>query len=232
MGSRSAFAPARLGRAPLRKGDVLAVGGAPVAAPPASAAEAAPPFANAWTLRVVPGPHGAPDLLTQAGLEELFGSPWTVHHQSDRTGVRLTGPAPSFARGDGGEAGLHPSNILDSAYGVGTLMLAGDMAVVVGPDGPSLGGFVAFGQVVREDLWMLGQVRAGDEMRLAPVAAPDRAPTPVLEGPREGAGGLVTYRRARGGGVPVEVGRPVPHPRSPVRGPSLPEGVPSAPPAP
>jgi urea carboxylase len=223
MGSRSAFAPARLGRAPLRKGDVLAIGGAPAVAP--SAAEAAPPFGNAWTLRVVPGPHGAPDLLTEAGLEELFGSPWTVHHQSDRTGVRLTGPAPSFARSDGGEAGLHPSNILDSAYGVGTVMLAGDMAVVVGPDGPSLGGFVAFGQVVREDLWMLGQVRAGDEVRLAPVAAPDRAPTPVLEGPRESAGGLVTYRRAGERGLLVEFGEPVLDLRSRVRAHALQEAL-------
>ena len=93
---------------------------------------------------------------------------WTVHQHSDRTGVRLTGPVPEWARADGGEAGLHPSNILDSAYGVGTVMLAGDMAVVVGPDGPSLGGFVAIAQVIRADLWKLGQVRAGDAVTLEP----------------------------------------------------------------
>ena len=48
-------------------------------------------------------------------------------------------------------------------------MLAGDMAVVVGPDGPSLGGFVAIAQVIRADLWRLGQVRAGDAVTLDPV---------------------------------------------------------------
>jgi urea carboxylase len=29
--------------------------------------------------------------------------------------VRLIGPAPLWARADGGEAGLHPSNIHDNA---------------------------------------------------------------------------------------------------------------------
>jgi urea carboxylase len=213
--SRSVFAAARLGGGPLRTGDTLRVGGAATAPP--SAGEAVPAFGNAWTLRVVPGPHGAPDLLTEDGLDELLGAAWTVHHHSDRTGVRLTGPQPVFARDDGGDAGLHPSNILDSAYGVGTVMLAGDSAVVVGPDGPSLGGFVAFAQVVRDDLWMLGQVRAGDEVRLAAIAAPDRAPTPVLEGPRESAGGLVTYRRAGERALLVEFGEPVLDLRSRVR---------------
>jgi urea carboxylase len=172
------------------------------------AAIAPPAFGNTWTLRVIGGPHGAPDLLTPAGLDELLAATWSVHHHSDRTGVRLVGPVPEFAREDGGEAGLHASNILDSAYGVGTLMLAGDMAVAVGPDGPSLGGFVAFAQVVRDDLWMLGQLRAGDDVRLQPVSAPDRAPTPVLDGPRESAGGLVTYRRAGERALLVEFGEP------------------------
>src|SRR5207302_514833 len=105
------------------------------------------------------------------GLRDLFESGWTVHHHSDRTGVRLTGPLPDWARADGGDAGLHPSNILDSAYGVGTVMLAGDSAVVVGPDGPSLGGFVALGQVLEEDRWQLGQLRPGDEVRLVAIDA-------------------------------------------------------------
>jgi len=170
MGSRATFAPAGLGGGPLRKGDRLSVGSAPSAPPPSiGAAIASPPMTNVWTLRVVPGPHGAPDLLTADGLDELWRATWTVHLHSDRTGVRLTGPVPDWARGDGGEAGLHPSNILDSAYGVGTVMLAGDMAVVVGPDGPSLGGFAAIAQVVRADLWRLGQVRAGDAVTLDPV---------------------------------------------------------------
>jgi urea carboxylase len=248
MGSRSTFAAARLGGAPLRKGDRLRVArrgpGAPDARPAAAQARSepaahvapAPAFAmtNATILRVVRGPHGAPDFLTPAGLEELFTATWTVHHHSDRTGVRLTGPIPGWARTDGGEAGLHPSNILDSAYGVGTVMLAGDMAIVVGPDGPSLGGFVAIAQVIRDDLWKLGQVRAGDEVTLQPtgggacrssepgahqIYTTPAAPTPgtILDAPRDGSGGLLTFRRAGERGLLVELGEPVLDLRSRVR---------------
>jgi urea carboxylase len=242
MGSRATFAAAGLGGRPLRPGDTLAVGPHAASDPPGTPM-VAPALTNEWTLRVVPGPHGAPDFLTRTGMAQLFAAQWTVHLHSDRTGVRLTGPLPEWARGDGGEAGLHPSNILDSAYGVGTVMLAGDMAVVVGPDGPSLGGFVAVAQVIRADLWRLGQVRAGDRVVLEAVdpahaaglhahaeaqiaGAPDPpqprpprapAPAPLLDAPRDGAGGPLTFRRAGERGVLVEFGEPVLDLRSRVR---------------
>jgi urea carboxylase len=170
MGSRSVFAAGRLAGGPLRRGDVLGVGPTPAQSDGgASTSEREPPIGNDVELRVAPGPHGAPEFLTTEGLAELFDATWTVHHHSDRTGVRLVGPRPQWSRPDGGVAGLHPSNILDSAYSVGTVMLAGDMAVIVGPDGPSLGGFVAIAQVIRADLALLGQARAGDRVRLQPV---------------------------------------------------------------
>ena len=61
---------------------------------------------------------------------------------SARTGIRLSGPIRQWVREDGGEAGLHPSNIHDNAYAVGTLALTGDQSILLGPDGPSLGVFV------------------------------------------------------------------------------------------
>jgi urea carboxylase len=99
----------------------------------------------------------------------LLGATWTVDHRADRTGVRLVGPAPQWARQDGGEAGLHPSNMHDSAYPVGGIMLSGDTPVIVGPDGPSLGGFVVPCVVVRADRWKLAQLRPGDTVRLLAV---------------------------------------------------------------
>jgi urea carboxylase len=214
MGSRATFTLGGLGgiegRA-LRRGDVLRVGPAGGGAP-AQVAVRVPEYGNAWTLRVVRGPHGAPDFLTARGLEELFAAEWTVHHHSGRSGIRLVGPLPEWARADGGEAGLHPSNILDSAYGVGALMLAGDMAVIVGPDGPSLGGFVAVAQVVREDMWKLGQLRAGDTVRLAAERV-----APGLRAPADGEHGSVTYRRAGERGLLVEFGAPELDLRSRVR---------------
>jgi urea carboxylase len=246
LGSRATFAAGGLGAGggrALGAGAVLCLAAVNRVHHPVGPAVRAPSFANTWTLRVVPGPHGAPDFFTPAGLERLLSTQWRVHHQSDRTGVRLAGPVPEFARTDGGEAGLHPSNILDSAYGVGTIMLAGDMAVVVGPDGPSLGGFTAIAQVISADMWCLGQLRAGDAITLQVVdvdaarMARERAReqvaeldpvvsveipvsakrTVVLEGPREGSGGLVTFRRAGERALLVEFGEPVLDLRSRVR---------------
>jgi hypothetical protein len=55
------------------------------------------------------------------------------------------GNKPEFSRTDGGEAGLHPSNIHDVVYAVGTVNMSGDLPVILGVDGPSLGGFVCPG---------------------------------------------------------------------------------------
>ena len=103
----------------------------------------------------------------------LFSTDWKVHYQSDRTGVRLIGPKPVWARPDGGEAGLHPSNIHDNAYAVGSIDFTGDMPILLGPDGPSLGGFVCPAVVVQAELWKLGQLKAGDTVRFERLALTD-----------------------------------------------------------
>jgi urea carboxylase len=108
------------------------------------------------------GPHAAPDFFTAADIEALFAARWQVHYNSSRTGIRLIGPKPQWARSDGGEAGLHPSNIHDVAYAIGAVDFTGDMPVILGPDGPSLGGFVCPVTVVRAERWKLGQLRPGD----------------------------------------------------------------------
>ena len=45
----------------------------------------------------------------------------------------------------------------------------GDMPVILGPDGPSLGGFVCPVVVVDAELWKLGQLRPGDLIEFVPV---------------------------------------------------------------
>jgi hypothetical protein len=72
-------------------------------------------------------------------------------------------------RADGGEAGLHPSNIHDNPYAIGAVDFTGDMPVILGPDGPSLGGFVCPVTVIEADLWQLGQLKAGDKVQFVPV---------------------------------------------------------------
>ena len=116
------------------------------------------------------GPHGAPDFFTDADIEMFFATDWEVHYNSSRTGVRLIGPRPQWARKDGGEAGLHPSNIHDNAYAIGAVDFTGDMPVILGPDGPSLGGFVCPATIVQAELWKMGQLRPGDTVRFKRLA--------------------------------------------------------------
>ena len=126
---------------------------------------ALPRLGNEWELGVLYGPHGAPDFFTEDDIELVFAAVWEVHYNSSRTGIRLLGPKPAWARSDGGEAGLHPSNIHDNAYAIGSVDFTGDMPVILGPDGPSLGGFVCPATVAKAERWKLGQLRPGDRVR-------------------------------------------------------------------
>jgi len=132
-----------------------------------------PDISDSWQLRVIYGPHGAPDFFTDDDIATFFETEWEVHYNSSRTGVRLIGPKPEWARSDGGEAGMHPSNIHDNAYALGTIDFTGDMPVILGPDGPSLGGFVCPATVITADLWKLGQLKAGDKIKFIPVTIHD-----------------------------------------------------------
>jgi urea carboxylase len=200
LGSRATFMLGGFGGhagRTLRAGDVIHLLETP-AAGPVSVANAAqktsqalelpdsltPTYGNHWQIGVLYGPHGAPEFFTADDIEMLFNTEWKVHYQSDRTGVRLVGPKPQWARKDGGEAGLHPSNIHDNAYAVGSIDFTGDMPILLGPDGPSLGGFVCPAVIVEAERWKLGQLKAGDtvlfrrltiEQAKALEAATDRA---------------------------------------------------------
>lgn len=180
LGSRSTFTLGQFGghggRA-LRAGDVLHLSADTEITtthnePPLSLpyAFAAPLENEPLSLRVIYGPHGAPDFFTEGDMRTFFDAEWEVHYNSSRTGVRLIGPKPEWARESGGEAGMHPSNIHDNAYAIGTIDFTGDMPVILGPDGPSLGGFVCPATVIHADLWKLGQLKAGDKLRFIPVS--------------------------------------------------------------
>ncbi|KXV03294.1 urea carboxylase [Caballeronia megalochromosomata] len=134
-------------------------------------------------LRVIYGPHGAPEYFSASYIERFFDTDWEVHFNSSRTGVRLIGPKPEWARADGGEAGLHPSNIHDNPYAVGAVDFTGDMPVILGPDGPSLGGFVCPVTVIEADLWQIGQLKAGDKVRFEPVDIATARTDPVRQTP-------------------------------------------------
>jgi urea carboxylase len=193
-----------------------------------------PAYTNHWQIAVLYGPHGAPDFFMEEDIGTFFATDWEVHYNSSRTGVRLIGPKPQWARPDGGEAGLHPSNIHDNAYAIGAIDFTGDMPVILGPDGPSLGGFVCPAVIVDCELWKMGQLKPGDKVRFVRVsqdwaakmsAAADQAiatlerpvnpsplplapsPSPIVRRIAEGAAQpSVTYRQAGDRYLLVEYG--------------------------
>jgi urea carboxylase len=118
-----------------------------------------------WEVGVLYGPHGAPDFFTEDAITMFFDTAWEVHYNSNRLGIRLNGPKPTWTRSDGGEAGLHPSNIHDTEYAVGSINFTGDMPVILTRDGPSLGGFVCPVTIIKSELWKVGQVKPGDRIR-------------------------------------------------------------------
>ena len=175
LGSKSTFTLGQFGGhagRTLRVGDVLHVGSISTELHGEAALDTAliPAYQSHWEIGVLYGPHGAPDFFTDVDIDMFFSTDWEVHYNSSRTGVRLVGPKPQWARTDGGEAGLHPSNIHDNAYAIGAVDFTGDMPVILGPDGPSLGGFVCPATIVRAELWKIGQLRPGNTVRFQRIA--------------------------------------------------------------
>ncbi|MGW1535396.1 5-oxoprolinase/urea amidolyase family protein [Streptomyces aureus] len=208
LGSASTFTLGRFGghggRA-LRTGDVLHGGTATGAGTPVPPAER-PGFTSEWRVGALEGPHAAPEFFTEDDIHDFYAADWKVHFNSARTGVRLVGPKPRWARTDGGEAGLHPSNIHDTPYSVGAVDYTGDMPVLLGPDGPSLGGFVCPATVVSTERWKLGQLRPGDTVRFAPLADDGTERPPIVDGGILARDGDVTYRRSGDDNLLVEFG--------------------------
>lgn len=186
LGSRSTFALGNLGGyngRVLKLGDVLFLGQpelpsctlpAPISAPTSIPKPLIPSYdfnsKNSWKVGVTCGPHGSPDFFKPEAVEEFFSSEWKVHYNSNRFGVRLIGPKPKWARPDGGEAGLHPSNAHDYVYSLGAINFTGDEPVILTCDGPSLGGFVCEAVVAEAEMWKIGQVKPGDLIQFVPLS--------------------------------------------------------------
>ncbi|GAB7536839.1 urea carboxylase [Burkholderia sp. 3C] len=185
LGSRSTFALGQFGGhagRTLRAADVLPIADpalpasaalSPAFAPKALPASLVPTYGNTWEIGVLYGPHGAPDFFRPESIEAFFSSEWEVHYNSNRLGIRLNGPKPQWARSDGGEAGLHPSNIHDCEYAIGSINFTGDMPVILTRDGPSLGGFVCPVTIAKAELWKVGQVKPGDRIRFREMGFDD-----------------------------------------------------------
>ena len=169
LGSRATFTSGQFGGYQgrlLQPGDVLPIGQPIGSQSPKSLAEnLIPKYTNKWHIGCLPGPYTDPDYLTPDDIRMFHSAEWKVHHDSNRLGIRLLGPTPTWARADGGDGGSHPSNVHDYVYGVGSVNFSGNMPIIITHDGPSLGGFVCPVTIVQSELWKVGQLQPGDTVQ-------------------------------------------------------------------
>ena len=157
MGSSSTYLPAEFGghegRA-LQTGDKLTVSHRP--------REAARKIPNGYTpklsrhivLRSRPAPEW--DLMNAASQRHLFVSPFIATPETDRMGSRL--------RGDKIETGATRS-MTSSPLLPGTLQVPPDgQPILMLADGHCTGGYPRALQVIRADLWLLGQIAPGSQV--------------------------------------------------------------------
>ncbi|MDO5682904.1 MAG: biotin-dependent carboxyltransferase family protein [Propionibacteriaceae bacterium] len=156
--SRSTDVLSGLGPAPLVVGDVLPVGAAGgdwAYAPVDFAPTAWPAGPGAIELSVTPGPRL--DWIV-GGLAALVGASWVVSAESNRVGVRLTGPALSRREGLG--------ELVSEPMVRGSVQIPPNgQPVVFGPDHPVTGGYPVVGVLTPEASDRIAQARPGDEVR-------------------------------------------------------------------
>jgi biotin-dependent carboxylase-like uncharacterized protein len=146
LGSCSTDLLTGLGPAPLRTGDVLAIGEAP------TSTEQAVARARLRTLRVVPGPRA--EWFPADAFETLCGSEWKVTPSSNRVGIRLDGPELAWSRSDE----LRSEGLVSGALQVP----GGGKPILLLNDHPTTGGYPVIAVVVSEDLPHAGQLAPGE----------------------------------------------------------------------
>jgi KipI family sensor histidine kinase inhibitor len=158
LGSRSADLRSGLGPAPLRAGDLLPAGvPGPVSPGTGQAATVLPPAGEPAELRVIPGPRD--DWFAPGALELLGSASYAVTPASDRTGLRLDGPAlPRASRDELPSEGVVTGALQVPHGGQPILLLA---------DHPVTGGYPVIAVVTSADIGLAGQLRPGSRVRFS-----------------------------------------------------------------
>ncbi|MDT0317264.1 5-oxoprolinase subunit C family protein [Streptomyces millisiae] len=154
LGSRATDLLSGLGPAPLRAGDTLPVGEPAAPFPGVDAAPcSAPP--GEFALRVLPGPRD--DWFPPAAVESLCAARWTATSDSNRVGIRLSGPELRRARdGELPAEGMVAGALQVPPNGQPVLFLA---------DHPVTGGYPVIAVVLGADLPLAGQIPPGAAVR-------------------------------------------------------------------
>jgi antagonist of KipI len=120
-----------------------------------------PRYGRNWCLRVLPGPqHGD---FPEAAWRLFAESEFTMTPQSDRTGIRMSGP-PIGRRHE------LPESILSEGVVPGAIQIPGDAQPIIILNETVTGGYRKIATVISADLPLLAQMRPGDRVRLLEVS--------------------------------------------------------------
>jgi antagonist of KipI len=154
------------GRA-LQAGDVLKVNTAPISPPSTGRAlnpDLVPVYADKWTLRVIWGPQD--EDFPKAARDELVNSSYAVSPESDRTGIRLAGPAID-------KKDDIPESIISEGVVSGSIQIPGDGKPIIILGETVTGGYRKIATVISADLFLLGQIKPGDLVSFIPITKPE-----------------------------------------------------------
>lgn len=173
LGSRSTDLLSGLGPPPVEPGTVLPLGSCVAGPPPAiEVAPVAAPAEGDLEVRVQVGPRA--DWFTDEAVETLFGEPYVVTAQSNRIGVRLSGPALTRAR-----SGELPS---EGMVAGSVQVPPGGEPIVFLADHPVTGGYPVIAVVRAADLAVVAQARPGQTVRFRRSGTPRRSAAPSRPG--------------------------------------------------
>jgi len=166
LGSKSTLTRANLGGQhgrPLRAGDEIPILAIPRPIPlsrvPSSYRRQ---YRPSVVVRLVLGPQD--DCFPEETHGLLLSSGFMVRPDSDRMGLRLSGPR-LIHRGS--------ADIVSDAIVCGAVQVPGDgNPIIMAADRPTTGGYTKIGAVITPDMDLLGQARPGDEVRFTAVSLP------------------------------------------------------------
>jgi biotin-dependent carboxylase-like uncharacterized protein len=165
MGSRSTYLRGRLGgfegRA-LRAGDEIPLGNRSGFTKPWKIPSGiVPEYRPDQTLMIIPGPEA--DHFEMRGIQSFLTGVYTVSHQSDRMGYRLTGPGINH-----NESG---TDIISAGISPGTIQVPGNgQPIILMADRQTTGGYARLANVISADLTLASQLIPGDRVRFSEIS--------------------------------------------------------------
>lgn len=108
-------------------------------------------------VRVIPGPQA--DAFPQSAFDTLTSASFTLSDQSDRMGLRLTGPVIETVSG---------SDIISDGIALGAIQItSAGQPIILMADRQTTGGYAKIGTVCTVDLPKLAQLRPGGTVRFS-----------------------------------------------------------------